>query len=106
LLEGAGRQIFIGRTPLAYGEHNGPQTRSRLPHGLLTRVLPSAVLGLWLGAALTRQARRDPLGAAAQDGHAERPDNTVEPAAANWRRDASGDLMYPLDRQRSARILG
>jgi hypothetical protein len=93
---------------MAYGEPS-PHTRPGLLHGLLTRVLPSAMLGLWLGAALTRQARRVPVGAAAQDGRAdqaEKLDDTVEPARANWRRDASGDLMYPLGRLRNPRIFG
>lgn len=73
-------------------------------HVLLAWLLLSAVLGVWIGAALAGQAGQQPAEDAAQDDPAPTPIDTGAPA--NWRCDPSGDLMYPIETLPGARSFG
>lgn len=73
-------------------------------HVLLAWLLLSAVLGVWIGAALAGQVGQQPADDAAQDDPAPTANDTGAPA--NWRRDPSGDLMYPIETLPGARSFG
>jgi hypothetical protein len=82
------------------------------PRALQAVILPGAALGAviggwlaaWLAAACVEAFSHAPL--PHDDGMVSPPGESATPHSGNWRRDASGDLMYPIETMPSVRTFG